>query len=243
MKPSLAAFDQSAQFHLTTAPPSGAPVAEPTGGKITIDPLEEKRTSVDNYRLLVSSIVPRPVALVSTVDRDGNANLAPFSYFQVVNSDPPMFVLGISQGFNGPKDTLKNLLDTGECTVNIVSEWFAEAANKANINAPSGTSEWEIAGLEQEHSQIVKPAIVKRSAFSVECKLAHHHEWFSKRVEGKKTGNLVILEGVLFHVSGEVLNAEGTSLDIEKLRPISRLGGTTYGRTTEGYDLPRFQWE
>lgn len=198
---------------------------------------------MDNYRLLVSSIVPRPIALVSTLSPSGEKNLAPFSYFQLVNSDPPIFVIGISQGKGVAKDTVTNLLHTEECTVNIMSEWFVEAANQTCIDAPAGRSEWEIAGLTEEKSTHVKPSIVQESAFSIECKLVHHHDWFSKSVEGRKTGTLCILEGVLFHARTEVLNDDKNSLDIGKLKPVSRLGGNTYGRVTEGFDIPRAVWE
>jgi flavin reductase (DIM6/NTAB) family NADH-FMN oxidoreductase RutF len=216
---------------------------QPEEAKTTIDPYCDGRTPVDNYRLLVSAVVPRPIALVSTVSSQGNRNLAPFSYFNLVNSDPPIFVIGLSQGSQGPKDTLRNILETKECTVNIVSEWFAEAANQTCVNAPSDQDEWNIAGLTIEPSQRVKAPIVQESAFSIECKLLHHHDWFSKKVEGKHTGTMVILEGLLFHARSEVLNDEQNGLDIDKLKPVSRLGGVTYGRTTEGYNLPRVMWE
>jgi flavin reductase (DIM6/NTAB) family NADH-FMN oxidoreductase RutF len=113
----------------------------------------------------------------------------------VFGHDPPIFCIGFSGGIDNPKDTCKNIIETGECTINIISEWFAEAANYCAINAPHGVSEWDLSGLTPAPSTKVKPPRVAESVFSVEAKLRHHHEWESPTTPGKKTGVLVILEG------------------------------------------------
>jgi flavin reductase (DIM6/NTAB) family NADH-FMN oxidoreductase RutF len=113
----------------------------------------------------------------------------------VVNHDPPIFCIGFSGSLENPKDTCRNLLETGECTINIIGEWFAEAANYTAINAPHGVSEWALSGLTPAKSTIVRPSRVAESAFSIEAVLKHQHEWESRAVPGKKTGVLVILEG------------------------------------------------
>ena len=97
---------------------------------IEIDPYEEGRPAVYNYKLLISGIVPRPIGFVSTTSADeSSTNLAPFSYFQMINHDPPLFVLGYAGGFDNSKDSLKNLTETGQCVINIISEHIIEAAN------------------------------------------------------------------------------------------------------------------
>ncbi len=142
-----------------------------------IDPYTEGRPVVHNYKLLISAIVPRPVGFTSTVSKDGKStNLAPFSYFNMVNHDPPVFVIGFAGGMDKAKDTLKNLIETKEAVVNIITEEYIEAANYCSINAPAGISEWSFSGLTPEKSRMVKPDRVKEAVFSVEVKLLETRE-------------------------------------------------------------------
>ncbi|ODQ83261.1 hypothetical protein BABINDRAFT_159695 [Babjeviella inositovora NRRL Y-12698] len=207
--------------------------------KIELDPFGETRKPVDNYKMLISAITPRPIGFVSTVGVNGTRNLAPFSYFTLVNHDPPIFVVGFSGGKGNPKDTCKNILETGELTINIISEWFVEAANFCCTNSPYGTDEWMLSGLTPLPSTKVKPAHVAESAFSVEGRLIHSHEWTSKADPSRPTGTLCIIEGVNFHVREDVINDDLNIVDIAKLKPVSRLGGITYARTVDGYEMPR----
>ncbi|KKK27241.1 hypothetical protein ARAM_004831 [Aspergillus rambellii] len=207
---------------------------------IEIDPYEEGRPISSNYKLLISGIAPRPIALISTRSKDGKtANLAPFSYAQVVNHDPPLFVVGFSGSLEKAKDSLKNLVETGECVVNIISEHFVEAANATAINAPYGVSEWEISGLHQAPSSVVQAARVKESILSIEGKLVETKEFESRATPGKKTGCLAIIEGVRFWAREDAINEEKSGIDLKVLKPISRLGGIAYGRTTDVIELPR----
>lgn len=156
---------------------------------ISIDPYEEGRSPVNNYKLLISGIVPRPIAFLSTRSSDGSStNLAPFSYTQVINHDPPIFIVGISGGFDNAKDSLTNLLESKECVINIISEHFLEAANATAINAPYGVSEWVLSGLHPESCIDVKCSRVKEAVFSVEGKLIETREFESRATPGKKTG-------------------------------------------------------
>ncbi|KAI5952328.1 hypothetical protein KGF54_003194 [Candida jiufengensis] len=207
--------------------------------KLEIDPFGEGRNPVDNYKTLISAVVPRPIGFVSTISKDGIRNLAPFSYFTVVNHDPPIFTLGFSGGKGNPKDTCKNILDTEELTINIISEWFVEAANFCAINSPPDIDEWKLSGLTPLESTKVKPQHVAESAFSVEAKLITSHEWKSKSDPNRATGTLCIVEGINFHVREDIINKELNNLDIAKLKPVSRLGGITYARTVQGYEKPR----
>ncbi|KAF3930880.1 hypothetical protein ABW19_dt0204670 [Dactylella cylindrospora] len=138
------------------------------------------------------------------------------------------------------KDSLQNIIDTGELTINVISEWFLEAANYTSINAPNSVSEFTLSGLTPAPSTKVKAPHVAESAFSIECKLISHHSWNSPAT-GKNTGVTIFAEGVNFHIREDVWEegSEGSIVDIGKLKPMSRLGGITYGRTTSGTEILR----
>ncbi|KAL8720906.1 MAG: hypothetical protein Q9225_002292 [Loekoesia sp. 1 TL-2023] len=210
---------------------------------VEIDPYENGRPAIFNYKLLISAIIPRPIGFVSTRSEDGKStNLAPFSYTNVINHDPPLFTIGFAGGFSNAKDTLSNLAATKECTINIISEHFLEAANAASINAPYGISEWALSGLTPAPCTDVKCSRVKEAVFSVEGKLFSTQEFESRATPGKKTGVLAIVEGIRFWVREDALNEERTLVDPAILHPMSRLGGIMYGRTTEGCEIPRPDW-
>jgi flavin reductase (DIM6/NTAB) family NADH-FMN oxidoreductase RutF len=175
-------------------------------GHVEIDPYAAGRASAANYKLLISAVCPRPIGFASTISLDGKAsNLAPYSFFNCINHDPPLFVFGFAGALGNAKDTLRNLLEQGECTINIVSESFLEAMNSTSVNAPHGVSEWTLSGLTPAPSRDVKPARVKEAVFSVEGKLAFHKE-FQSRVSGKGTGVLAVIEGSRFWVREDALN-------------------------------------
>ncbi|KAI0481828.1 FMN-binding split barrel [Xylaria cf. heliscus] len=218
---------------------SSAPAAQQ---HVTIDPYEDGRPAGFNYKLLISAITPRPIGFVSTRSGgdDETFNLAPFSYFNIVNTDPPIFALGISSPLSRPKDTLRHLVANGECTVNIISEHFIEAANSTSIDAPTGCSEWAVSGLTPVHDCVaVRTPRAREAVFSVECRVESIREFDSRANPGKKSGCLVLLEGLRFWVREDAINEERNAVAADVLRPMSRLGGITYGRTTEIIELPR----
>jgi hypothetical protein len=102
---------------------------------VEIDPQEKDRPMISNYRLMVSG-VPRPISFVSTISKDGKKNLAPMSYFQIVDHDPPTFIVSFTGRPGRPKDTQKNREDTKECVINVVSEHFVEAVNATSLDVP-----------------------------------------------------------------------------------------------------------
>lgn len=214
-------FDTSKQFHYTQAPkPDWQPgegandASNLTKTHREIDPYAEGRPILHNYKLLISGIIPRPVGFVSTISEDGQStNLAPFSFFNVIAHNPPLFILGISGGYNRPKDTLSNLIDTKECVINMISEEYIEAANYAALNCPVGVSEWPFSGLHPVKSALVKPDRVQEAVFSVEAKLVETREWESKVEPGRRTGVLAIVEGVRFWVREDAVNDEGNLID------------------------------
>ncbi|MCJ1329538.1 hypothetical protein MMC10_006218 [Thelotrema lepadinum] len=211
---------------------------------VEIDPYAEGRPAVFNYKLLISAITPRFIGFVSTRSKDGTStNLAPFSYTTVVNHDPPIFCVGYSGGFDNAKDSLRNLTESGECVINVISEHYIEAANFTSINAPYGISEWAMTGLHPAPCTTVKASRVREAVFSIEGKLVDTKEFESRATPGKKTGVLAIIEGTRFWAREDAINEDHNLIDPNILRPVSRFGGITYGRTTEVFELPRPDFE
>lgn len=209
-------------------------------GHVEIDPSEAGRPMIANYRLLVSGI-PRPISFVSTVSKCGERNLAPFSYFQVVDHDPPTFVIGFSGRPGRPKDTQRNLTATGECVINVVSDHFVEAANATSLDVAYGISEWELSGLEPLPSTTVRPERVKDAIFSIEGKLLEMKDldYHGHREKGKHFGSLAIIEATRFWVREDAINENQDEIDLSIMRPVVQLGGIQYGRVRETFELPR----
>lgn len=192
---------------------------------VEIDPFEEGRPMPFNYSLLISGIVPRPIGFVSTTSKTGQQNLAPFSYFRVVDHDPPVFVIGFSGRSHGPKDTLRNLEETGECCINIVSEHTIEAMNATSIDAPAGISEWALSGLSPKPCTTVKPPRVQESVFSIEGRLSEIVEYKTSRDPVGQHGKLAIIEGTRFWAREDAIDEDRKHLALDVLRPIGQLGG------------------
>ncbi|KAL1839733.1 hypothetical protein VTJ49DRAFT_1199 [Mycothermus thermophilus] len=216
-------------------------------GHVTIDPHAPGRPAAFNYKLLISAVVPRPIAFLSTRSADGKTtNLAPFSYFQMIGHDPPLFIVGFATpaGTGVAKDSLRNLRESGECVINVVSEGFVEAANATSVNAPYGVSEWDVSGLTPVYDcETVGCARVREAVFAVEGKLESLKEFESRANPGRIATTLAVIEGTRFWAREDAVNEERTMIDPKVLRPISRLGGITYGRVTEGLELPRPDFE
>lgn len=208
---------------------------------VEIDPYAEDRAMISNYKLLISGI-PRPISLVSTVSKDGKRNLAPMSYFQVVDHDPPIFVIGFSARASRPKDTRVNLNETGECVISVVTEHMIEAVNASSIDIPYGVSEWELSGLKPARSTTVKPDRVQNAVFSIEGRLLEMKELdYGGRhaKEGKPSGALAVIEATRFWVRQDALSKNKDQIDLAAMRPLVQLGGISYGRVRETFELPR----
>ncbi|KAF7196121.1 Uncharacterized protein HII31_02522 [Pseudocercospora fuligena] len=214
-----------------------------TKSHIEIDPFAEGRPMFHNYSLLISGIVPRPIGFISTISKDGKPNLAPFSYFQVVDHDPPVFIVGFSGRGGASKDTLRNLEETGECTINTVSEHMIEAVNATSIDAPHGISECDISGLTQAPSSTVKPRRVKESIFSIEGKLSQVVEFKTSRPSVGQHGKLAVIEGTNFWVREDATDQKHSHIDLEVLRPLGQLGGISYARMTDTFEIARSNWK
>jgi len=199
-----------------------------------IDP--KKQTYKENYKLMIGSILPRPIAFVSSVSKDGRYNLAPFSFFTGITSDPPTICFcPTRRGTDGErKDTLSNIEATGEFVVNIVSEEIAEPMNDCATEFPPEIDEFEQSGLTPIKAEVVKAPMVKESPIHFECKLYQIIEIGKPQAGG---GFLVIGEIVMFHVADELL--ENGRIDTGKLRPIGRLAGAEYTKLGERFKLIR----
>ncbi|KAJ5650454.1 uncharacterized protein N7484_004177 [Penicillium longicatenatum] len=207
-----------------------------------IDPYASTRPMINNYRLLVSGIAPRPVGFISTVNEKGQKNLSPFSYFQVIDHDPPMFIVGFSSRPGRVKDTYRNLKETGECVINTVSENMIEAVNATSIDAPYGISEWEVSGLHEAPSTTVKPSRVAESVLSVEGKVLDIKEFTDHQRPGMSIAATVLIKATRFWVKEGTADADLSHIDLDKLRPVAQLGGVSYGRVVSTFERPRSKW-
>lgn len=202
---------------------------------MTLDPQSTRHQDI--YKLMIGAIVPRPIALISTLSHDGVRNLAPFSFFTGISSNPPLicFCPGPRSEAGPRKDTLVNISRTKEFVVNIVSEEIAEAMNLTSGEYPPETDEFVVAGLTPIASDVVKPPRVAESHVNMECTLRLAIE-FSENPGG---GNLVIGEVVRFHVDERIIS-ENLRIDPDKLRAVGRMGGPTgYTRTRDRFDMIR----
>jgi flavin reductase (DIM6/NTAB) family NADH-FMN oxidoreductase RutF len=200
----------------------------------TIDPATH--AAADIYKLMIGVIVPRPIAFVSTVDAAGVRNLAPFSYFTGCSTNPPVvcFCSAVRSGPAPQKDTLRNVVATGEFVVNIVSEEFAEQMNRSSAEVAPEVDEFALTGLTPVASELVKPPRVGESKVQMECRLRQIVE-VSDKPGG---GSLVLGEVLLFHVLESVL-MDGYKVDPDQLNAIGRMGGPTYVRTHDRFDMQR----
>ena len=193
-----------------------------------IDPSKQDRTA--NYKLIIGSILPRPIAFVSTCNAQDVPNLAPFSFFTGVAAEPPTVCFAPLRRFSDgqEKDTLQNIRVTGEFVVNVVTEAIVEQANDAAAEYPPGVSEFEKTGLTPAVSDVVAAPRVLESPISMECRLV---QIVDGGATGPGGGSLVIGEVVRFHVADELM--EEGRIDTGALRPVGRLAGaefTTLGR-------------
>jgi flavin reductase (DIM6/NTAB) family NADH-FMN oxidoreductase RutF len=185
------------------------------------------------YKILIGSIVPRPIGFVSTISADGVFNLAPFSFFNAMCGEPP--VVGFCPGNRTPPlDTLANVRVTGEFVVNIATEDIVGAMNLASGAYAPTVDEFRISGLTPVPSEAVRPPRVLESPVSMECKLVQIIE-LSARPMG---GSLVLGEVIRFHVADEIIDAR-FRIDPDKLRAVGRMGGTAYCHTRGRFDIAR----
>lgn len=202
-----------------------------------LNPAEQKPQDI--YKLLVGSVVPRPIAFVSSMDAQGIRNLAPFSFFTVASANPPIvcfcpIVRGSNDlGLPTTKDTLRNILATREFVLNIVSKNFAEKMNMCSGDYPPEVDEFSISGLTPIDSEIVRPPRVAESQIQMECRLEQ-----VVHVSTEPMGGSIVLGEVLrFHIRESLF--DNFRIDPDKLNAIGRMAGSTYVRTTDRFEMKR----
>src|SRR3990170_5516545 len=193
---------------------------------MTLDPTKATNTK-ELHDLLLGAVAPRPIALASTVDREGNVNLSPFSFFNVVSTRPPIMVFSPNRRVrdNTTKHTLENILETYEVVINTVSYAMVEQISLASSEYEKGVNEFLKSGLTEVKSDLVQPPRVKESPVSFECRVL---EVKSMGTEGG-AGNLVICEVVLVHAQDFIFDAQG-KIDPRKVDSVARMGGDNYCR-------------
>lgn len=191
--------------------------------------------ALDVYHLLVGVVTPRPIAWVTTVSPSGVVNLAPFSFFNTFGAKPPVVVFSPTNKRDGSKkDTLRNVEATGEFVVNASVAALAEKVNLTSRELPPDHSEVELAGMHTTASLRVKPPRVTESPAALECRVMQ----IVPIGGGPISGNLVIGEVVMIHISDEVLDANGRP-DPRKLKTVARLGGDFWCHTSDLFELKR----
>jgi flavin reductase (DIM6/NTAB) family NADH-FMN oxidoreductase RutF len=188
----------------------------------------------DAYGWMISTILPRPIAWVSTVSLEGKTNLAPFSFFQGVTSNPPTLMFcPVNDRSGKKKDTVRNIEQVPEFVVNLVPAALAEPMNACSALLPYGESEFEKFGIGSVASERIRPPRVADAPVAFECTL----DRFVHIGEGPLAANVVFGRILLAHIRDDVLT-DGKP-DPAKLDLIGRMGGETYARTRERFDLKR----
>ncbi|MDE0598765.1 MAG: flavin reductase family protein [Dokdonia donghaensis] len=202
---------------------------------LTIDPKDIPVSELFGH--LTGAVGPRPIAFASTVDKDGNVNLAPFSFFNVFGANPPILVYSPSRSGrdNTTKNTLDNVLEVAECTVNMVNYAMVQQMSLASTAYAKGVNEFVKAGLTELASETVTPPRVAESPVQFECKV------IEVKALGDQggAGNLVICEILKMHIDKTILTDAG-AIDPLKIDQVSRMGANWYSRAKEGlFEVPK----
>ena len=199
----------------------------------------ERLAAEHRYELLLSTVVPRPIALITTLSADGTPNAAPYSLFNILGHDPPIIAVGVlPHATNRLKDTGQNILASGEFVVNLVSDQLAEAMNVTCIDAPVGVNELDLAHLETTKSTKVSPPRISASPVSLECRLVTSLSFGPNQA-------IVLGRVVHAHIDDKfVLDASRCLIDTPALKLIGGMHGARwYARTSDLFAMDRPTWE
>ncbi len=188
-------------------------------------------TARERYKLLIGAVVPRPIALVTTIGLDGVVNAAPFSFFNCLSADPAILALGVEyRPSREQKDTGRNVRDTKAFTVNIVSDAILEAMNVCAVPFPPGVDELKQAGLSANAGVKVPCPWIAESPAAFECR---HHS----TLEIGTSREIILGEVVFAHINGTVINTANLHIDPVALDAVGRMGGNAYAPTRGAFDL------
>ncbi len=189
--------------------------------------------AAERYKLMSAAITPRPIAWVTSLSSEGTINAAPFSFFNMMSSDPPLIVLGIVRRADGSfKDTARNILDRGEFVVHLVSEADATSMNFTSIDSPPDFDEIEHGEIATARSVSVAPPRIVSAPVAMECRL----------FEQVEVGTATIFLGQVlhFHIDDRLIDAERLHVDTEAMRLVSRMHGAGwYLRSTDQFKMLR----
>lgn len=197
---------------------------------VSIDPTQNSER--DNYKLLIGSIIPRPIALVTSMSSEGVLNIAPFSYFNIVSSNPPMISLAIQRVQGEPKDTARNILEAQQFVIHIVDEDQVEQANRTAARLPKEQSELALTHFTSVESKIIAVPGLKESKVRMECQL-------EQAILLSGNTDLIIGKVVQFHIDDDIY--QDGKIDPIKLGAVSRLAGNNYAKIGEIFTLERPQ--
>ncbi|MEW5874515.1 MAG: flavin reductase family protein [Candidatus Zixiibacteriota bacterium] len=197
-----------------------------------LDPATLDRATLNG--LINGLVYPRPIAWVSTVSQSGQPNLAPFSFFNAFSFFPPTVGIGPGSRHGINKDTLRNIRETAEFVVSLVSEDLAKLANATSAEFGPEVNEWDVVGIAGANSQTVRPQRVAVSPASFECRMTHIIELGAS---DQPTNSLVVGHVLRIHVDDSVM--DGMKPRSEVLRLVGRMGGSEWCRTTDKFILPR----
>lgn len=200
----------------------------------TIDP--HTTSWIEVYRRMTEIVIPRPIAVVSTVDAEGRPNVAPFSFYTVVSSNPPhiAFAPHLSGRTGAKKDTLRNIEATSQFVIGVATESLADAVNSCAAPLPHGESEFAHAGLTPVPSAKVTPPLIGESPVNLECELVEIRTYGD---EGG-AGHLVVGKIILMHIAEDLIG-EDQHIQPEKLQAVGRMGTDLWVRTRETFPMPR----
>lgn len=199
---------------------------------LSIDP--KNNTERENYKLLTGNIIPRPIAFVISVAEDGTINGAPFSYFNIVSSNPPMISLAIQRKNGERKDTTRNILGKREFVIHIVDEDNVEKINITAASLPSNESEIELAKLTPIPSECISVPGIKEAKVRFECEL----EQIVELGEGDSVGTDLIIGKIVRYQIDESIYEEGR-INHNSLKAVSRLAGSNYAKLGEIFSIER----
>jgi flavin reductase (DIM6/NTAB) family NADH-FMN oxidoreductase RutF len=187
------------------------------------------------YKLLTGTIIPRPIGWISTIDENGINNLAPFSYFNMVSSDPPCLMFSTRRDDNKNKDTLNNVLQNNQFVVNLVTIDLVEQMNATSASVAASIDEFELANITPIDSVFVKPKRVKESLVHFECEKIHHYF-----MDNETGGGACIIIGkiITMHIDDSIL-MENHKINLEKYKPVARLAGSNYSKLGEIFSIKR----
>lgn len=192
-----------------------------------------------NYKFLSGAIIPRPIAFVTTLSANGILNAAPFSFFNVVSSDPPIVSIAVQRDKGQMKDTARNIIATNELVIHIVDEALTEEMNKTAARLEPDQNELTLTNLTTVPSEVVSVPAIQQAKIRFEAKLAQHIP--IQNEAGETVTDLILAKVLCYHVDATVFDEEKQYILTDALKPVARLAGNNYAKLGENFTMERPQ--